>query len=321
MRVAIPQTDRRVHGFTLIELLVVIAIIAVLIALLLPAVQQARESARRTQCRNHLKQLGLALHNYHDTANCFPPGVIRQTADLQFDPAGDANALSIESWGWNAFLLPYLDQAPLYNQAGISRGDKLEDRLNEARTILPALRCPSDTAPRVRTTAAAGFTVRFGEWGTSNYKGNCSHRGCPIDGGVNATGLFWNNSYLRFSDITDGTSNTIALGEVGWVRGTLRYQAAVWAGCRLGLGGNCVDDIFGSGRASINHTNNNADQLQESFSSLHDGGIHVLLADGSVRFISENIHFLPDSVSNASAVDSTYERLLSRNDNQPLGDF
>src|SRR6516225_9974587 len=98
------------HGFTLIELLVVIAIIAVLVAILLPAVQQAREAARRTQCRNHLKQLGIALHNYHGTCNVFPPGYV----------SGAIYPATANGWGWCAQLLPQLDQAPLYNSLDFS---------------------------------------------------------------------------------------------------------------------------------------------------------------------------------------------------------
>ncbi len=316
-----PDSPRAsLRGFTLIELLVVIAIIAILIALLLPAVQQAREAARRSQCKNNLKQIGLALHNYHDTHNCFPPGVIMQTADPEFSNTNDASTL-VESWGWGSFLLPNVDQAPLYSAAGIGRGDLIQNHLTEVRTPLNVYRCPSDTAPPVRTDAAAGFSVAFAEWATSNYKGNCSHRNCPRDGGVNGTGLFWNRSNIRFRDIVDGSSNTIAIGETAWIRGSLRYMAAVWAGCELGESGNCVDDILASGRAAINHTNDHGDQLRESFSSMHEGGVHFVFGDGAVRFISQNINYVVNDLNNSSPVDSTYERLLSRNDNQPVGEF
>src|SRR5580698_8598950 len=111
-------SSRAKRGFTLIELLVVIAIIAVLVALLLPAVQQAREAARRTQCKNNLKQIGLALYNYHDSFSLFPPGYVDRNGNPNLTPDNDLGP----SWGWAAFLLPGMDQAPLYNQINFNLG-------------------------------------------------------------------------------------------------------------------------------------------------------------------------------------------------------
>ncbi len=308
----------------------VIAIIGVLVGLLLPAVQAAREAARRMQCSNNLKQIGLALHNYESTHKRFPPGVVQQQADPQFVPGGTAaNTVNdTESWGWGALLLPFLEQGALYDQCGIGRGALLQNvSTTLARTPVVAYRCPSDTAPAVRTNV--GFTVRFGQWATSNYKGNCSHRGCGVSGfqrfvlAFQCTGEGGTPNGLPISQITDGTSNTIAVGEIAWIRrlstGTeLRYQASVWAGCMQGQQGNCVDDVLASGRAAINHQVNNADQLAESFSSLHTGGAQFVLADGSVQFYSDNIDYVVDAPSNASAVDSAYERLLARDDGQTV---
>ncbi|MCC6507922.1 MAG: DUF1559 domain-containing protein [Pirellulaceae bacterium] len=317
-------------GFTLVELLVVIAIIGVLVGLLLPAVQSAREAARRMQCSNNLKQIGLALHNYATTHKRLPPGVVQQQADPQFVVGGTAanTTNNTESWGWGAFLLPYIEQGPLYDQAGIGRGALLQSVATTfALTPISTYRCPSDTAPAVR--ANVGFTVRFGPWATSNYKGNCSHGGCGISG---SNGLFWRAnapgeggtpSGLSLAAIVDGTSNTIAVGEIAWIRQLstgvqLRHQAAVWAGCMQGQQGNCVDDVFASGRAAINHVVNNSDQLAESFSSLHTGGAQFVLADGSVHFLSQNVDYVTNGPSNSSAVDSAYERLLARDDGQTV---
>ncbi len=142
-------------GFTLIELLVVIAIIAILIALLLPAVQQAREAARRTQCKNNLKQLGLALHNYHDVMKQFPPGFVDQLSSAA-TASGAAVAATTQdgNWGWGSYTLPYIDQAPLYNLLNVGNRTLLQaanDTTNGGRrglqTPLEAFRCPSDTAP------------------------------------------------------------------------------------------------------------------------------------------------------------------------------
>jgi prepilin-type N-terminal cleavage/methylation domain-containing protein/prepilin-type processing-associated H-X9-DG protein len=316
-------------AFTLVELLVVIAIIGVLVALLLPAVQSAREAARRMQCQSNLKQVGIALHNYEQAHRKFPPGIVQQGADPQWVAGGTAaNTVNdTESWAWGAFLLPYIEQNQLYEQAGIGRGDLLERHVPEASTPIKTYRCPSDgRAPKVRV--GVGFTVRFGPWALSNYKANCGHQGCGISG---SDGLFWRSnvpgeggtpSDIGFRQIEDGTSSTIAIGEICWIRVAsgvqLRHQAAVWAGCVQGQQGNCVDDVLATGRAAINHLTNNADQLAESFSSLHSGGgAGFVFADGSVHFLSQNIDYVTDGPSNASPVDSAYERLLARNDGQP----
>ncbi len=319
-------------GFTLVELLVVIAIIGVLVGLLLPAVQSAREAARRMQCTNNLKQMGLAMHNYHDVHKQFCPGVVQQHADPHYQPAGNNVVTNVESWAWGAFLLPYVEQGNLYDQAGVGRGELLERMVNFANTPLSVYRCPSDNGPPIRTTTA--FATRYAPWALSNYKGNCSHAGCGIDG---STGVFWRAGFsnsgtgvavpykIGIRNLTDGTTNTILIGEIAWMRGQYRHQAAVWAGCMQGQQGNCVDDVLASGRAAINHTASgipgNGDQMAESFSSNHTGGANFVFGDGSVRFISQNIDYVTNGPSNSSAIDSTYERLLGRDDGQVIGDF
>ncbi len=317
------------RAFTLIELLVVIAIIAILIALLLPAVQQAREAARRSQCKNNLKQIGLALQNYHDTHRTFPPGVVLQRADNDFIGDGSNGTHSVESWGWAAFLLPQIEQTALYNQGNIGTGGKLESAITTvAMTPIPAFRCPSDNGPSIRNGAPQA------RWATSNYKGNCGHRNCAfhtnsggkiqpiaIMGSSDYGGLFSTDSKREIKDITDGTSNTIIVGEIAWMRGTVTHYAAAWAGCLQGEQGNCADDVVASGRAPINTQSTSGDIRAESFSSLHTGGAHFVFADGSVHFISENIQYITNGDTNSSPVDSTYERLLSRFDGQVLGEF
>ena len=187
-----PMPQRR-PGFTLIELLVVIAIIAILIALLLPAVQQAREAARRTQCRINLKQIGLALHNYHDTYNTFPP----LTVYSGYDTVPVHSATDQAAYGWGAFILPSLDQAPLFNQLNVS-GSELHVSLQNAafrplvQTVLTVYRCPSDVAEdrntsRRFTNAAYGNTSAA----TSNYVANMGTQW------ANSQNVLNNNATLR----------------------------------------------------------------------------------------------------------------------------
>ena len=208
------------RGFTLIELLVVIAIIAILIALLLPAVQQAREAARRTQCKNHLKQIGLAFHNYHDTCNTFPPGMIG-------------------GWGhdWGTYILGHLEQGALANTVPWSEEGNWYDTdpaslalQNLARAQIPVFRCPSQPGPDTEDWTITG---RF----RSNYMGNSgsdaatdNYAGSTVidmtrSNGVLLASKCWTGwRTIRMRDITDGTSNTFLAGEAV-------YASTVAEGC------------------------------------------------------------------------------------------
>lgn len=336
------QRAIRLAGFTLIELLVVIAIIAVLIALLLPAVQQAREAARRSQCKNNLKQIGLAMHNYAETHNVLPPGWIQMKNDPHYSSSAGASRSNkghllahtqnnIECWGWAAFLLPFNDQNALY-QKTIGSGRLLDPSQESASdglamTVLPAFLCPSDVGPTIRSAVDGAF-LRTAK---SNYAGNYSHRTLAnatnnaidvLDGNPQSvTGLFWCASDVRFRDITDGMSNTILVGEAAYeMKGEL-WSAKAWAGCKSGAGSQCLDDILAGGRHSINTSSTTVDTRRETFHSHHTGGAQFVMADGSVRFISENIQFTFTGATNTSAADSLYEYLLSRNDGMPVGEF
>ena len=211
------MTDRRnPHqtrpGFTLIELLVVIAIIAILIALLLPAVQQAREAARRTQCRNNLKQLGLSLHNYESTHSTLP----------SFYSYGAANS---GSYSVQAQLLPYMDQASFHNlidfsqkpQIGCCPGDVPASMVNLVRTPLSIFLCPSDPGPAtfsvVSGTQQGATGATFTYAGTNYHINQGTALGTLYDGRSATDGLVWTNSKVRFAHITDGLSNTAAFSE------------------------------------------------------------------------------------------------------------
>ena len=281
------------RGFTLIELLVVIAIIAILIALLLPAVQQAREAARRSQCKNNMKQLGLALHNYHDTHNIFPWGYNTRDIGIVIPPATTVND-SDTFIGWGAFILPYVDQAPLYNYIASNGGFDgprwyLIPALNSGtgvKTILPAFICPSDRMEGLNTD-------RSNSPGKSNYKGV---------GYATATSpyIFGHQDHrTRIRDIGDGTSNTALLGESSSHGFRI---TGVWYGIRSNSE-DCAVRMDESVDWAINGTSAYA------FSSPHVGGAHFLLADGAVRFLSENI----DS--------TTYYNIGRKNDEQVLGEF
>ena len=316
-----PLTHKRRRAFTLIELLVVIAIIAILIALLLPAVQQAREAARRTTCRNNMKQIGLALHNYHDVHGVFPPGMVGvATAGTAIgQPRWRSNPdFPDNQIGPGTFILPYLDQAPLYNRisarlfgaGGAAPGpwhlDTGAGSANElARTILPAFMCPSDPM--------GGHNTDMNSFGKSNYlpcSGSGGHANHPYT--TTANGLFYLNSRIGIRDITDGTSNTIAYGERGTGPAS-HWKGAIWMGQRDSSTAVPYAEydsmtIISSGDAWTELNVNQ--QYGRNFSSPHVGGVFFLLADGAVRFISETADHTV-----------TLPNLAARNDGQVIDEF
>jgi len=296
------HTSRK-RGFTLIELLVVIAIIAILIALLLPAVQQAREAARRTECKNKMKQIGLALHNYHDVAGIFPSGRFH-------------GGVGTYRWGWLPMLLPYIDQAPMYQQMNFNVNGWEGGNYDFFKKPMPAFLCPSDPlAEEIREEE--GFAGPTWVLAQSDYA-------AVIGDYINTTGVgqspgYGNTGYhqrirgsigrwaraARIRDIKDGTSNTIVIGE------------CIGAMC---ITQNWGTQSFGTTSHPINYQNDSlADNLptqanprwDESigFRSYHVGGAQFVLGDGSVRFISENID------------GATYRGLASVNGREVIGEF
>lgn len=278
-------------GFTLIELLVVIAIIAILIALLLPAVQQAREAARRTECKNKLKQLGIAVHNFTDVHNRLP---------YNGDPAtgsGCCNSTSRPEWSWIARCLPYLEQNNLYEQLGVGEG--LHTRNNEPAlaTVLSELICPSDTSNETYTNRAqhgsvtvavntykgvSGSNWAWGDWTNTGHTGN-SH------GLNNGNGIFYRGDNRRnkgLEVITDGTSNTLMIGEDV---PKLNRHCGPWSYANTTTGTCAIPLNTGMVPVSGINTSDGYWQNVYSFRSEHPGGAQFTLADGSVVFVSENI--------------------------------
>ncbi len=334
--------NRRKSGFTLIELLVVIAIIAVLIALLLPAVQQAREAARRSQCRNNLKQIGLAMHNYVDVHGMLPPGFVRNP-----DVVDDGG-----HWAWTAMILPFIDLGNVYNQLQVGPRTPIDNMIDDTtRPVMQrseqSFRCASEgNAPKVHVVdgykLAANGTNYF--LGVTNYIAvnnialiRTQRPTDPQNGTTGGVGAFFQNSNIQFRDIVDGTSNTLLVGErVYQFRRDFRTCAGTWLATR---------DFNGNGPAHQNHPNG-ANGWQEGaktvlgtihhplnvaagwneagssgFSSHHDGGVHFVFADGAVRFISQNIS-APAASSNGTVQQcGTLGRLAAIADGLPVGDF
>ncbi len=296
-------TDRR--GFTLIELLVVIAIIAILVALLLPAVQQAREAARRTQCRDHLKQLGLALHNYHDTHRTLPPGYI-------YRPESSTSPVSNGAgFGWGAMVLPFVEQAPLYGQ--FNWNVPLYAGANQAaREIhLAVFICPTDTVSSNDFVEMGPAPERYAM---------CSYVGSfgPPDLDLvqeQRLGLFSRNSRTRFTDVTDGLTNTLMCGERqngpfrnGAIHGNHFSYETAWAGSIRDW--DEPDDDHGHMTLfQTGHPPNNAESDDRDVSAPHVGYANFLLGDGSVRGLSENIDF------------QLYQNLSTRAGGELLGEF
>ena len=326
----------RKNAFTLIELLVVIAIIAVLIALLLPAVQQAREAARRSQCKNNMKQLGLALHNYHDSANVFPPAMWWY-GNVSY-VGGSATQVNSMGPSWIHSILPNLDQAPLFNQSNFNA--PLNHATNQAviSRIVPPLLCPSDpNATAANPYTEYGFPMARGNYAASGYgaaSGTDWHRNTRIED----RGLMGYSSRSRIADVTDGTSNTVAVWEIrAGTKGT--DPRGVWASGRTGGGliVNCLNPNYdGSGSNTgdclgINDGRNGGDDIwssdgsisvpasgmgcwnggdgQAGPKSLHVGGVHALMGDGAVRFISQNINGI------------IHRRVIAMADGQVVGEF
>lgn len=296
------SSEKRRKGFTLIELLVVIAIIAILIALLLPAVQQAREAARRSTCKNQLKQIGLALHNYHETHRIFPQGGFGSGAS-------SSSAANNVSMSFLVMILPFVDQAPLYETFNLNRGYQHSTNMQACLDVPPVYHCPSSNKTKSTHTSevsssvpvyASHYVGNMGPVGTNPvssapYALECenSSAGTPITNcrsgnDISDLGILGGpRSAIRIRDVTDGTSNTIMVGEMSGHK----YLSEIIAPRAWDRG--CHNDSCGSSKNvkyGINvHGFISGEFNNMSFSSQHVGGAHLLMADGSVHFASENV--------------------------------
>ena len=299
----------------MIELLVVIAIIAVLIALLLPAVQQAREAARRSACKNNLKQIGLALHNYHDLHNTFPPGWVSNgtvwgvPANRNSGPRYCVDNGANHGAPWTVLILPMLDQATLYSKfnftsAYFSDNSNLTPPPNSNYVVpLPAYRCPSDPS----VSSAPQLTNYMGVQGGRDY--DCDSQGGPGQRVFSQNGTLFANSSIRLRDLTDGSSNTIFVGESRYFIWQADAPTRSWASSPKMSGGLPMVNVtvINPINSSTAQGNDAVPVTSKTLGSHHTGGCHAAFADGSVRFLSQNMN------------ESTYHSIAVRNDGLPLG--
>ena len=351
-----PRPASRSHrGFTLVELLVVIAIIAVLVSLLMPAVQQAREAARRSSCQNNLKQIGLALHNYHDAHKVFPPGWTTNYANYC-----SPNCADHSSWSWHTMILPQLEQSNLSlvirpGSEPLSTAVLDSSKMKELQRQLPIFLCPSDSGPSSNAMRGLPNNI-FGSngpgdapatpdtipvWGVAraSYVGSRGVSGMISSPSIGSSGngIFERDSKVGLADIIDGTSNTFLAMERAYLTpvGGCIHGGALWAGTNLFHSSLCVPDAGPYALVATMAVNMNSELSCTSMcpspfppnvffgaSSMHPGGATFLLCDGSVRFISENIHSTMD-LSNLGDTSKwgTYQRLAHRSDRNTLGDF
>ncbi len=306
------RNNQKTRGFTLIELLVVIAIIAILMALLLPAVQQAREAARRTQCKNNLKQIGLAMHNYESAHSRLPSSGQGLSFTAPYTPYFDKHSTFVH-------ILPFIEQANLYSQFDFRFAYNETDTNKEvARKVIPGYLCPSAALRQGNQDSQNYGAIDYGATLHTNID---PATGIPGSAFLAPGALAWN--YSKLSDITDGTSNTIAIGEdVGRNDGMkslyddpyapgLKRSHWRWADPDNAFGVSWTPNLHRSpwgGPASCPWIEMNCGANDELF-SFHTGGAHILMCDGHVRFLSDSIDY------------RVLRNLVTRSGGEVIGEF
>jgi prepilin-type N-terminal cleavage/methylation domain-containing protein/prepilin-type processing-associated H-X9-DG protein len=328
----------RPRGFTLIELLVVIAIVGVLVAILLPAVQAAREAARRAQCVNNLKQIGLAIANYESSFGCIVPGYLSGSGPHAWagvpgydpDPASGDNG---PGWGWLALLLGQVEQTPLYNAANLNLPTWVADNATVVRTSINVFLCPSaNNPPEAVPMIDANQTplpVANTSFARANYQYNMGWNDSSMPASVNVddpalgcNGPIYRNSHVTYAGVSDGLSSTVFAGEktpyladaswVGIIPGYRHFAHGAFAS--LGTGGAGVNYDYPSSLLAAHsgpsryespvviHPPNSPLGHTDEMYALHPGGANVLMGDGSVRFIKQSINLLAWQALSSRAV-------------------
>ena len=336
-------TPPRRRGFTLIELLVVIAIIGVLVGLLLPAVQQAREAARRISCGNNLKQMGIAFHNYHDVKKTFPIGI-----NCSNKLGAIYSTERVMGWGWGARLLPYTEELSLSDALSIETDcPRVHSHRGELAARIGGFICPSDATTggnRLRRFPPLEPPGTNDSDGLSNYVGNIGHNIFAAPSGVGCwnlnetsanlalfksihTGTLILAAPIRITDVIDGTSKTILVGERDYEdKFHGNHGASLWAGVdewmtttpptAKGIANKILtffDDagtmVINAGSPGQNPTGAVHGEAVDSWSSKHPGGAQFVFSDGSVAFLNEQIHSI------------TFRNLCKRNDGNAVGGY
>ena len=287
----------RRKAFSLVELLVTLAVIAILIALMLPAVQAARESARALQCKSNLRQIGLALHNYHGVYNGFPPAFVGSSDGWH------------PSWAWTVSLLPFVEQGGMFDALDVAvarfgAGEAWAGAPTAAtETVLPVYVCPSDPGP--------DWNHRKSGHAKSSYHGvlgNKSQLVWSYADLIQQNGVLYVNSSVAFEMMTDGSSHTVAVGECLLDSGPTGKRGAIWAGMRGMADGTLwmSDTVWWLNDEPDWRINGPGEQ---AFSSHHPGGAHFVFADGAVRLLADSID------------GRTLTRLAARNSGEPIGNL
>jgi prepilin-type N-terminal cleavage/methylation domain-containing protein/prepilin-type processing-associated H-X9-DG protein len=286
-------TLQRIRAFTLIELLVVIAVIAVLIALLLPAVQAAREAARRTQCVNNLKQIGLAMHGYHSSQDTFPPAYITAVVNNPTLPETGPG------WGWGGMILNDLEQKPLYNATNFSLPITYPGSMTARTATLSVFLCPSNVGSGPVIVRNSSGAVLCSDLSAGQYVASAGQLE-PGEFPDSNNGVFYRNSHNGIRDITDGTSMTIMVGErsrnvadATWVGVIPTAQLCTnpkWRVQECEPASTMVVSHTGSAATGTIYVPNSKSSMVDDYWSLHPGGCNFLFGDGSVRFIKESVN-------------------------------